>query len=614
MIKLKSEVLDLIQTYKEKNDTEILKEIIQKALFEKFEPLEYFELYKIKNMALKNIIILKAPIEVVIKIIESESENCNFYIIEKRLKKNTDSMEADKLIDVELDEIKSLAAKYASKEKLIDKLLSETKGELFHENFESIKKEQVVKKIFDNLKKYELTESEADRLIYSDYYQVRNYAMEYASKDGLIEKLIKEKNYSIVDEIIDKLKGYNFSEIEGDKLLFAKSEKVVILAIKYASKDKLIEKLLDTKTYGNIIKKIFFVLKDYEFSETEIDKLLNADSYKVRALITEYASSEKLIKRLLIEDDTDVIQYIFYELRDYNFSEVEANELINANHHWTRRHMVKYASEEKLLERLFVETNEGVIHNILLRIKNYYFIKSKADKLLEAESYKVRLYMVKYASLSKLRERLLIEENDEVVKEIFLRLELYNFSKKEIQKFVYAKNYNVRAYAINYASEEVLIEMLMVEDTNNVIFKIFSRLKEYVFSEEQVNNLINAKDSNVREFIINYASKQKLIERLFVENNATVSLKIGQAIKNYELTQEEANKLLDSKSFEVRIYAVKYASKEKIFERLKIETRKEVVDELIVYILKYASKNELIEQLAYVNDLSVITSILNVLY
>lgn len=614
MNKCKSKIAGLIKTYKKENDVQILKELIKMILLKKLKPIEYLELYKIKNTALRNIIILKAPIETVLNIIENDFENCNIDIIEIRLKKNLNSFEADKLIDLKFDEIKVLAAKYSSKEKIIDELLSQTKGALFHENFESMKKEQVIKKILDSLKKYELTQTEANKLIYSDYYQVRNYAMKYASKEELIEKLIIEKDYSIVHQIISNLGGYTFTKEEGDKLLFASSETVVELGVKYASKEKLIEKLLELKTCGNIVKKIFFYLKDYKFSDEEIDKLLNAISFKVRALITECAPKEKLVERLLVEDNFEVLEYIFYELRDYKFTETEISKLINAKHECTRLKIVEYASEEVLLNRLFVEDDESIIEYILSKLKNYYFSLKQADKFLESKNYKVRLYMVKFASLGKILERLLSEENDKVVKEIFFRLELYNFSQKEIDKLAFAKNHIVREYAVRYVSDEILVDMLFLENFNNIILKIFDRLRDYVFTEEQVNVLINSKNSNVREFIINYALKSQIIERLLVENNSTICFKLGETIKKYELTEQEAGILLNVNDFEVRLYAIKYASKEKIIERLKIEKRKEVISELINYIFKNVSKEEVIEHLAYINDLNAITEILNFIY
>lgn len=57
MIECQSNVLNLIEIYNEKGDIQTLKKMIEIALLEELQPIEYIELYKIGNLSLRKIVV-----------------------------------------------------------------------------------------------------------------------------------------------------------------------------------------------------------------------------------------------------------------------------------------------------------------------------------------------------------------------------------------------------------------------------------------------------------------------------------------------------------------------------------------------------------------------------
>ena len=201
---------------------------------------------------------------------------------------------------------------------------------------------------------------------------------------------------------------------------------------------------------------------------------------------------------------------------------------------------------------------------------------------------------------------------------------LGELTPEEANKLLYSSEDEVREYAIKYADRKSKIDRLLVEYNSNIVKDILNTIGE--LTPEEANKLLKANYTYVRGYAVKYADRKSKIDRLFVENDSDIVKSILSSIG--ELTPEEANKLLKANYTYVREYAIKYADRQSKINHLLIEDNHVIIDSIlrsldetpyylilgregfIAYFAKYAERESKIKWLLVEHDSSVVDSIL----
>lgn len=157
----------------------------------------------------------------------------------------------------------------------------------------------------------------------------------------------------------------------------------------------------------------------------------------------------------------------------------EANNLIKSNNCVVRKRAIEYADRQSKLSSLLMETNSNFIDFILSSLGGLT-VEEANNLLLEAYSYKVRENVIRYADRQSKLERLLVEE---IIADLIF-YSLGDISTEEANKLLLeAGDYNVREMAIKYADRQTKLARLLVEETSEVIDPILNSLGELTIEE-----------------------------------------------------------------------------------------------------------------------------------
>lgn len=268
----KMSVQELVQEYLKYPDEKNLNEIIKRLVYDKLDVMEYAAVSAIGNGTINVLIILKAPIEVVSKLF-SDSDNCRkgylqalenrlekSYTLKNKLEKNNTLTEADKLIDNISWQVRKRAIKYASEEKLLERVYIE-------------EDENVTSEILKRLKDYRFTVNEIEKIAYAPTWEAKFFAFKYAIE----------------------MPGFYYLELRNNlanKLLLAPQEEMKILAVQYASYENLIENMLSVNEL--LLDTYIERLKEYKFPKEKADRLMDSEKIAVIKLVAKYASKEKV--------------------------------------------------------------------------------------------------------------------------------------------------------------------------------------------------------------------------------------------------------------------------------------------------------------------------------
>ncbi len=239
-------------------------------------------------------------------------------------------------------------------------------------------------------------------------------------------------------------------------------------------------------------------------------------------------------------------------------------------------------------------------------------IANEADSLLGSEDCKVRKFAVEYVTKEKVIETAVSEEDDDVVKSIIERLEKEKITEEEANTLLTAKNWIIRNYAVGYASKERLVEAAVSEKDPDVAKSIINKLEKEKITEEEANTLLAAKSWIIRNYAVEYAAKEKVIEAAVSEEYADVAKSIIERLEKEKITEEEANTLLAAKSWIIRNYAVGYATKDKVLEVAISEEDDDVAESIIRRLIKEGITKEEVKKLteSYNNYISTIAKII----
>lgn len=212
--------------------------------------------------------------------------------------------------------------------------------------------------------------------------------------------------------------------------------------------------------------------------------------------------------------------------------------------------------------------------------------KEKANALLYKNViFDDKLFAIEYASKEELLKVVLNETEIVAIIRILKRLEKDGITEEEANILLNAKHNKTVCFAIKYASKMNVLERALTEENYNFVVCILERLNNEKITKTEANILLKSKSRDIVNFAIKYASKKKVFERALLGDCETID-NIFKRLEKEEITEAEANILLSSNSFEIRCIAVQYASKDEI---LKIAMEENA--NVIVHILKRLEKD-----------------------
>ena len=157
----------------------------------------------------------------------------------------------------------------------------------------------------------ELTQEEANKFLKANSWELRKYAVKYADKQSKLDQLLVEKNFKVVNTILDSIG--ELTQGEAKELLKANSCGVREYAVKYADKQSKVEQLLVEENFYVVEKMLRFI---NELTKEEANKLLKANSCEVREYAAKYADKQSKLDQLLVEEDFNVIHSILTSIGD----------------------------------------------------------------------------------------------------------------------------------------------------------------------------------------------------------------------------------------------------------------------------------------------------------
>lgn len=480
----KNSLLELINTFEVANDDDknnLLYHIVCKILNEDLSDNDYTILYNSHNYFLNTIAIKIIPRHLLLNNALEETDDSRANIIIDILGSELTVSEADTLLMAKNINI----VKYAIKKASIEKIIIISKNILSSLPCIYIRKEiydkynryitsVITKRILNDIYKdnFEFTTDDANFYLSCKESSLSELAVKNASIEKIIKVLQCEKNRNIVDKILNRLESENYETSFNENIMLSKSNFLNVrkFAIKRLPTNILI-KLLETDEDKYDIYFIFDQLKirKYIFSKDDISSLLHANLPLVRIEIINLEDSVNTLNELLIfEKDKEVIAHIKYRIYSltskidskddiikllleegnlylanlllnelkYDFDAEDANILINAKSPYIRdQHMYK-VSTPNLIKRLEVEEKEyllnktsfynanNIINSILsqLQYRKYLFSEEETKLFINSSFDEIRAYAICNASKSILLNRLKIEKNDKLTKQIIAKL------------------------------------------------------------------------------------------------------------------------------------------------------------------------------------------------
>lgn len=430
------------------------------------------------------------------------------------------------------------------------------------------------------------------KLILKQKLHGEEYVKLYENGDDLLKTaIILKAPIEVLKVILMHDDGFYLSNALGKRMQKDKELQELVNAvyavrkcvIKYVDNEKLVERLLIEEDKG-IVKHILKILNDYTFTKEEIDNLLNAKSSYVRGHFIQYVTpKEKLVEYLLVEQDKEVLAKSIYFLDDYKISSDIANKLMDSYYFMVREYAAKYATKSKLIEILKDENTLDVISVILNRLENYKISEREAKSLMVNSNAEVKKFAIKHISeeeLAKLLSNSAKINNTGIVCAILENLQNYKLPCEQADKLLSSKHNEIRKFAAKYASENQLVSRLSVEKDECICEFIIKRLENYKFTEKQANHLLYSDSFSVVTYVLKFVSRDKLITYL-LNPKIKVDDDFIKLLDELKFTMKESEKLINSKSYKIRIYFTKFVSEEKLFEKLMIEPKEEVIISII---------------------------------
>lgn len=367
-------------------------------------------------------------------------------------------------------------------------------------------------------------------------------------------------------------------------LLNAKSIFIRTFAVSVATLEQLLTVALNEEN-SLVTNEIVDSFSKFEITSDIANTLLSAKSYILRIYSLNYAGRKNIIHSSIKEENILVAINLIKYFKANNISTEEADILMYASCYEIREFVSEYSSIEVLINRAIIETNDDVINHIINRLLKYNI---QGDRLLTASSPKIREFAITISTNESLLKRISIENDIRALDKIMTKLTTNGLSQKEADELIDIPIDDWRAYLVLLVSDEFLVKRALVEESEVVLKKIISRLKENQISESDLNTLLEKAISNrIRLYAAKYASKSSLLFAACNTQSASVYNQISKRLYSISLTSEDSDILLNSKASEIRNIATKNATKKAILRSLKTEDNINVIFNMIMNLKQY---------------------------
>ncbi len=209
--------------------------------------------------------------------------------------------------------IRSYAVKYTTKEKVIETAVSE-------EYYD------VIERIIERLGKEKITQKEANTLLAAKSWVIIEFAVKHTTKEKVLQMAVSEEHYYVTKSIVERLEKEEITKEEANTLLAAKSSVIRNYAVKYASKEQVLKEAASEEK-DNVAESIIEKLEKEKITEDEANTLLEAEYWKIRNYAVKYASKEILLEAAVSEGNNVVVDSIFEKLIKEGITKEEVKKL-----------------------------------------------------------------------------------------------------------------------------------------------------------------------------------------------------------------------------------------------------------------------------------------------
>ena len=442
---------------------------------------------------------------------------------------------------------------------LILAILTFSENEIIYLALINTKDKEISNMIISRLSKMKLSDTYISILLSSLSNFIRAFAVSLSTLDQILSIAHYENNSLVAEEIVESFQKFNITNDTANTLLNAKSYLIRQFAIKYASKIEIICACINEENplVSHLLVKY---LRKKKISQENANYLINAISYEIREFASLYATSEILVNRAMIEIDDYVINCIKTRLISQN---IKTDVLINAISPLVREFSVDISSDDALIQRACIEENISVLDKIMKKLSNGNLQPSKANLLINIELESWRAYIVSIADKNFIIKRALIEESPIVLKNIILRLEKFQVTQYE-QDMLLEKSlsHSIRLFAVKNASKKAIINAALVDQSSSIYQELLKRLCLFQLTKDESDRLLNSKSHSIRMIAIKNATNGAMLKLLRTEKELSIISSIFEHFDSNGIPQNEADSLIISaKSTNVILQCLRFVSK-----------------------------------------------------
>lgn len=458
------------------------------------------------------------------------------------------------------------------------------------EEYRKQKSDEVLNVLLQKVMKEKLEEFE-----YVELYDVKNKALRSAvllkAPIQVMKNIVlSDANFNLCEILTKRMEKEPF-DVEFSKKA---CKEVRYWAANYQNDEQILKNIV-TECDPFVARKLWNNIKKKEFNNAQIEKLLDAYSSTTRMSAVVYSPKYILVNKLLGEYSSEVSDKILRFLQDYKIPREIANKLLVSSiaSEKVKKAAAKYATKTALVNALCKEKDRDVIAAIMEKLENFKITSTQAASILkQSHSTRARIYAVQFASYKILLDTLEKEFEADVVEKILERLENYDFSKCNVQRFLYAQNKFTEAFFVKYATKEQLLKRLQCMTSEVLEERILETLVESGnLTEEEANRIVDVDANSVIlcNDLLKCVSEERRVQVLLRIDDEGVIKAFFELQQDKKLSQKTANELLDASSFKVREYAVQFASYDKVAESLLEERTESVIIKMLEVLEKQNS-------------------------
>lgn len=407
---------------------------------------------------------------------------------------------------------------------------------------------------------------------------------------------------------------------------------------------------------NNLLYSIVSNILNEDLSDNDYTLLYNSPNHLLNTVAIKIIPRHLLLNNALEETD-DLRANMIIDIFDPDLTVSEADTLLMAKNINIVSYAMKKASIEKIIiisknilsslpciyirKEVYNNYTNYITSVITRRIikaiykDNFEFTTDDANFYLSCKESGLSELAVKNASIEKIIKILQYEENSNIVDKILNRLQSENYKTSFNENIMLLKSnfLDVRKFAIKRLPTKILIKFLETGNDKYDIYFIFDQLKirEYIFSKDDISSLLHANLPLVRIKIINLEdsintlnellifekdkeviahikyriysltskidSKDDIIKLLLEEENFYLANLLFNKLK-YDFEAKDANILINAKSPHIRAKHMYEVSIPNLIKRLEVEEKEYLLNKTSLYNANNII-NSILSQLQY---------------